>query len=323
MCNPPFADRNWGLEKLADDPRWVYGVPPRLESELAWVQHALAHVVPGGSVVMLMPPAAAPRARPDGEYAPGLLRAGRYGPSSPCRPSSPRTTPSPCRSGCSPTRSTTARTPMSSSWTHPGSRLVRGGVAERRGRSRHGTRSGHGDSRLGSVQRQSRAASPPPATSPSRFPSWTSSTRTSTSLPAATCGRPSQLRSPGQPGQPARTPGKHARRTRPPPAGTTQARRPRRRGPSASITRRTRPERCDLHPPGNAASAEDAERACPASVSRDASSPARTSRARFRRQVPERSSSDEVRNPTIREGDVLVPTDRPPAHRAGGRRAGT
>ena len=61
VCNPPFADRNWGLEDLADDPRWEYEVPSRLESELAWVQHALAHVVPGGTVVMLMPPAAAGR----------------------------------------------------------------------------------------------------------------------------------------------------------------------------------------------------------------------------------------------------------------------
>jgi SAM-dependent methyltransferase len=61
ICNPPFADRNWGLDELADDPRWVYGVPPRPESELAWLQHALAHVVPGGPVVMLMPPAAASR----------------------------------------------------------------------------------------------------------------------------------------------------------------------------------------------------------------------------------------------------------------------
>jgi hypothetical protein len=79
VCNPPFADRNWGLENLAHDSRWVYGVPPRLESELAWVQHALAHVVPGSSVVMLMPPAAA--ARPSGRrlrknlLAQGALRA--------------------------------------------------------------------------------------------------------------------------------------------------------------------------------------------------------------------------------------------------------
>jgi N-6 DNA Methylase len=65
ICNPPFADRNWGQEELADDNRWEYGVPSRLESELAWVQHALAHAVPGGSVVILMPPAAA--ARPSGQ----------------------------------------------------------------------------------------------------------------------------------------------------------------------------------------------------------------------------------------------------------------
>jgi type I restriction-modification system DNA methylase subunit len=64
VCNPPFGDRNWGFENLADDPRWEYGVPPRLEPELAWAQHALVHVDQGGSVVMLMPPAAA--ARPSG-----------------------------------------------------------------------------------------------------------------------------------------------------------------------------------------------------------------------------------------------------------------
>jgi N-6 DNA Methylase len=61
VCNPPFADRNWGLEELADDSRWEYEVPSRIEPELAWVQHALAHVMPGGAVVMLMPPAAATR----------------------------------------------------------------------------------------------------------------------------------------------------------------------------------------------------------------------------------------------------------------------
>ena len=65
VCNPPFADRNWGAEDAAGDlGRWEYGVPPRLESELAWVQHALWHARPGGTVVMLMPPAAA--ARPSG-----------------------------------------------------------------------------------------------------------------------------------------------------------------------------------------------------------------------------------------------------------------
>jgi hypothetical protein len=61
VANPPFNDRNWGYEELTEDPRWEYGLPPRMESELAWVQHALAHVRPGGAVVLLMPPAAANR----------------------------------------------------------------------------------------------------------------------------------------------------------------------------------------------------------------------------------------------------------------------
>lgn len=62
LCNPPYGDRDWGHDELAYDARWAYGVPPRAESELAWVQHALAHLVPGGHAVMLLPPATASRA---------------------------------------------------------------------------------------------------------------------------------------------------------------------------------------------------------------------------------------------------------------------
>ena len=48
ICDPPFNERAWGYEELIGDPRWEYGLPPRGESELAWVQHCLAHVRPGG-----------------------------------------------------------------------------------------------------------------------------------------------------------------------------------------------------------------------------------------------------------------------------------
>ncbi|MEU8177534.1 N-6 DNA methylase [Microbispora hainanensis] len=61
VCNPPFNDRNWGYEELTADPRWEYGLPPRVEPELAWVQHALAHLAPRGVAVLLMPPAVASR----------------------------------------------------------------------------------------------------------------------------------------------------------------------------------------------------------------------------------------------------------------------
>ncbi|MEU1982516.1 N-6 DNA methylase [Nocardia sp. NPDC019395] len=61
LCNPPNQQRDWGADELALDPRWTYGVPPRGESELAWVQHALAHLRQGGTAVLLLPPAVASR----------------------------------------------------------------------------------------------------------------------------------------------------------------------------------------------------------------------------------------------------------------------
>jgi SAM-dependent methyltransferase len=76
VANAPFGLQGWGHEQLAYDPRWMFGgLPPRTEPELAWVQHALAHLKPGGHAVLLMPPAAA--TRPAGRRIRGeLLRRG-------------------------------------------------------------------------------------------------------------------------------------------------------------------------------------------------------------------------------------------------------
>lgn len=54
LCHPPFAQRDWGHQELAVDQRWEYGFPPKGESELAWLQHCLAHARPGGTVVLLL-----------------------------------------------------------------------------------------------------------------------------------------------------------------------------------------------------------------------------------------------------------------------------
>ncbi|MER5477107.1 N-6 DNA methylase [Streptomyces sp. NPDC002734] len=75
LCHPPFNERNWGHEDLAHDPRWRYGFPARTESELAWVQHALARLREGGTAVLLMPPAAASR-RSGRRIRADLLRRG-------------------------------------------------------------------------------------------------------------------------------------------------------------------------------------------------------------------------------------------------------
>ncbi|MFE3430247.1 N-6 DNA methylase [Streptomyces sp. NPDC059171] len=75
LCHPPFNERTWGHDELAYDPRWEYGLPARTESELAWVQHALARLRDGGTAVLLMPPAAASR-RSGRRIRAGLLRRG-------------------------------------------------------------------------------------------------------------------------------------------------------------------------------------------------------------------------------------------------------
>lgn len=60
LADPPGGG-NWGHDELAEDPRWAYGLPPRGEGELAWAQHALARLRPGGTAVLLLPPGVAQR----------------------------------------------------------------------------------------------------------------------------------------------------------------------------------------------------------------------------------------------------------------------
>ncbi|MFI7278109.1 N-6 DNA methylase [Streptomyces sp. NPDC049879] len=75
LCHPPFNERHWGHAELSYDPRWEYGLPARTESELAWLQHTLARLRPGGTAVILMPPAVAAR-RTGRRLRSSLLRRG-------------------------------------------------------------------------------------------------------------------------------------------------------------------------------------------------------------------------------------------------------
>ena len=61
LVNPPFNQRDWGMAELEFDARWEYGLPAKGDSELAWIQHALAHTRPGGRVVAVLPPGVASR----------------------------------------------------------------------------------------------------------------------------------------------------------------------------------------------------------------------------------------------------------------------
>ena len=75
LCDPPANDRAWGHPDLTGDTRWLYGLPPRGEPELAWVQHCLAQARPGGTGAVLLPGAVAGR-RAGRRIRGNLLRAG-------------------------------------------------------------------------------------------------------------------------------------------------------------------------------------------------------------------------------------------------------
>ena len=49
LANPPFNVSDWGGDRLADDKRWQYGVPPKGNANFAWVQHIVHHLSPSGA----------------------------------------------------------------------------------------------------------------------------------------------------------------------------------------------------------------------------------------------------------------------------------
>jgi type I restriction enzyme M protein len=48
LANPPFNDSDWGGDRLREDVRWKYGVPPASNANFAWVQHFIHHLSPTG-----------------------------------------------------------------------------------------------------------------------------------------------------------------------------------------------------------------------------------------------------------------------------------
>ena len=54
MANPPFNLSNWGADKLADDVRWKFGIPPSGNSNFAWMQHMIHHLAPKGRLGLVL-----------------------------------------------------------------------------------------------------------------------------------------------------------------------------------------------------------------------------------------------------------------------------
>ena len=49
LANPPFNISDWGGERLVEDKRWKYGVPPKGNANYGWIQHIVYHLKTGGT----------------------------------------------------------------------------------------------------------------------------------------------------------------------------------------------------------------------------------------------------------------------------------
>ncbi|MCC7553314.1 MAG: type I restriction-modification system subunit M [Methanobacteriaceae archaeon] len=54
LANPPFNMKKWGQEKLQDDVRWKYGIPPKGNANYAWIQHMISHLAPNGRLGLVL-----------------------------------------------------------------------------------------------------------------------------------------------------------------------------------------------------------------------------------------------------------------------------
>lgn len=54
LANPPFNISDWGGDRLREDPRWVFGVPPVGNANYAWLQHIYWHLAPFGTAGVVL-----------------------------------------------------------------------------------------------------------------------------------------------------------------------------------------------------------------------------------------------------------------------------
>jgi type I restriction enzyme M protein len=54
LANPPFNISDWGGDRLREDVRWKFGVPPVGNANYAWLQHIYHHLAPNGTAGVVL-----------------------------------------------------------------------------------------------------------------------------------------------------------------------------------------------------------------------------------------------------------------------------
>ncbi|TYC14775.1 SAM-dependent DNA methyltransferase [Bizionia gelidisalsuginis] len=54
IANPPFNQKDWGIDILQEDARWQHGTPPNGNANYGWLQHMLYHLAPTGVMATVL-----------------------------------------------------------------------------------------------------------------------------------------------------------------------------------------------------------------------------------------------------------------------------
>lgn len=54
IANPPFNLKDWGGDRLVEDKRWKYGLPPVNNANYAWMQHMIYHLADDGKMGLVL-----------------------------------------------------------------------------------------------------------------------------------------------------------------------------------------------------------------------------------------------------------------------------
>ncbi|NLI64159.1 MAG: N-6 DNA methylase, partial [Bacteroidales bacterium] len=74
LANPPFNMKDWGGDKLVEDARWKYGLPPEGNANYAWMQHMIYHMSPKGKMGLVLANGSLSASGREGEIRKNIVR---------------------------------------------------------------------------------------------------------------------------------------------------------------------------------------------------------------------------------------------------------
>ena len=74
LANPPFNLKDWGGDKLSEDKRWQYGIPPEGNANYAWMQHMIYHMSPKGKIGLVLANVSLSASGKEGEIRENIIR---------------------------------------------------------------------------------------------------------------------------------------------------------------------------------------------------------------------------------------------------------